>query len=363
MSTFKVTIERLTVTPHPNADRLELAQVGLYRAVVPKGEYETGDCAIYIPEAAILPGDLIEELGLTGKLAGKEKNRVKAVRLRGELSQGIVCRPAKVPDWEYDPIELMVISGIDFAPELGITKWVPEIPTHMSGKVIPAPDLIRWVDIENLKRYPDIFSPGETVTASEKVHDSACLTTYHVDSDTLYVTSKGYGEKNLALEEDGANIYWRAVEKFELKKNLQLMAVGLDAVSVAIFGGVYGQGVQDLHYGKSARHNDTLGYVAFDVAWVSRVTGKTWMNPTDFAQVMTGFHIPTAPILYEGPFDLEKLTKVASGPTVLGNGVHIREGIVIRPQEEGHSDILGGRKIAKLVSDEYVLRKDGTEFE
>ena len=89
MSDLKVTLEKLEIFPHPNADLLELAQVGLYRAVVGKGQFESGDYALYIPEQAILPPELIEELGLTGKLAGPEKNRVKAVRLRGEISQGI----------------------------------------------------------------------------------------------------------------------------------------------------------------------------------------------------------------------------------------------------------------------------------
>lgn len=93
MSSFKVTVERLEIHPHPNADALELAQVGLYRAVVPKGVYKSGEYAVYIPEQAILPPALIMELGLEGRLAGREKNRVKAIRLRGELSQGIICRP------------------------------------------------------------------------------------------------------------------------------------------------------------------------------------------------------------------------------------------------------------------------------
>ena len=35
-----------------------------------KGIYKTGDYAIYIPEQAILPDELIDELILTGKLAG-----------------------------------------------------------------------------------------------------------------------------------------------------------------------------------------------------------------------------------------------------------------------------------------------------
>ena len=70
MSTLRVTAEVLTVHEHPNADALELAQVGLYRAVVAKGAYRTGDAAVYIPEQSVLPAELIEELGLTGRLAG-----------------------------------------------------------------------------------------------------------------------------------------------------------------------------------------------------------------------------------------------------------------------------------------------------
>ncbi len=175
MSTFRVTMEHLTIHDHPNADALELAQVGLYRAVVVKGLYKTGDMALYIPEQAVLPDLLIEELGLTGRLAGKAKNRVKAVRLRGEISQGIVCRPnAAGLDWAR-------VSDCpwldDYAHVLDITKWVPEIPPHMAGEVESAPELIRWIDIENLQRYTDIFTTGQHVIATEKIHGTACLVT------------------------------------------------------------------------------------------------------------------------------------------------------------------------------------------
>ncbi|MGW3560365.1 RNA ligase (ATP) [Streptomyces sp. NPDC000963] len=158
MSTLRVTAEVLTVHPHPDADALELAQVGLYRAVVAKGAYETGDAAVYIPEQAVLPAALIEELGLTGRLAGGNADRVKAVRLRGELSQGLVCRPAALADTD---LVRAAAEGTDFAERLGIVKWVPPIPTHMSGDVEAAPDLLPWVDVENLQRYPDVFEPGE----------------------------------------------------------------------------------------------------------------------------------------------------------------------------------------------------------
>ncbi|CAL9390077.1 hypothetical protein SUDANB60_01229 [Streptomyces sp. enrichment culture] len=112
MSTLRVTAEILTVHPHPNADALELAQVGLYRAVVAKGAYDTGDAAVYIPEQSVLPPALIDELGLTGRLAGRNHDRVKAVRLRGELSQGIVCRPKALADVD---LVRAAADGTDFA--------------------------------------------------------------------------------------------------------------------------------------------------------------------------------------------------------------------------------------------------------
>ena len=56
MSTLTVTAERLVIHEHPHADALELAQVGLYRAVVAKGVYRSGDIALYVPEGAVLPG-------------------------------------------------------------------------------------------------------------------------------------------------------------------------------------------------------------------------------------------------------------------------------------------------------------------
>ena len=95
MSTFAVKVVPITIEPHPNADALELARVGDYRAVVKKGEFHSGDLVAYIPEGAVLPPELIEHMGLTGRLAGKDANRVKAVRLRGALSQGLclACRP------------------------------------------------------------------------------------------------------------------------------------------------------------------------------------------------------------------------------------------------------------------------------
>jgi RNA ligase (TIGR02306 family) len=373
MSTFAVTIERLTVHPHPGADRLELAQVGLYRAVVAKGQFVTGDYALYVPEGAVLPDELIEELGLTGKLAGKQGNRVKAVRLRGEISQGVVCRPKALGEAMWtDPDVGIGADEVDYAETLGITKWVPEVPAHMAGEVEPAPELLGWTDIENLQRYPDIFTPGEAVVATEKIHGTCCLITLDVASGRLQVSSKGHGGKGLALVRSDTNLYWRAERAHDLGMKLARLVDILNeddpesserVQRIGLFGEVYGAGVQDLTYGANAGRDETLGFRAFDLA-VDSGYGREWVTALDVQDFCAAVEIPTVPVLYHGPFDLDTLTAVASGPTVVDEGTNIREGVVIRSANERRSDVTGGRAIAKLISPDYLLRKGPvTEFE
>ena len=102
MSTFDCKVVPITILPHPNAEKLELAQVADYRCVVGKDLYKTGDLVAYIPEAAIIPEDQLKFFGYwneeqnRGLLAGSNYDRVKAVKLRGEVSQGLVFPVEKI---------------------------------------------------------------------------------------------------------------------------------------------------------------------------------------------------------------------------------------------------------------------------
>lgn len=359
MSSLAVTAEPLTIHTHPDADALELAQVGLYRAVVGKDAYKTGDYAVYIPEQAVLPAALIEELGLTGRLAGKAKDRVKAVRLRGELSQGIVCRPAALEGVDLESAHAM---GIDFAELLGISKWVPPVPVAMAGQVESAPELLPWIDIENLKRYPGVFEAGEPVTATEKIHGSACLLTYFAATGEVQVSSKGVGSRGLAIIEAPGNLYWRAIHAHGVPVIAARLATELGASRVGIFGEVFGAGVQDLGYGTDLRHQQP-GYAVFDISYDDGTGNVRWLDSMAVID-RVGDDIRTAPLLYVGPYDVDLMLNLAEGDEdVSGQRLHMREGLVIRPAFERRSDLLGGRAIAKVVSGSYLTRKGGTEFE
>jgi RNA ligase (TIGR02306 family) len=363
MSSFAVTIEQVEILPHPNADALELARIGGYRACVEKGRYQTGDWVLYIPEQAVLPPELIEELGLVGKLAGKDQNRVKAIKLRGELSQGIVCRPEKLgPLSNYGPI--VELAGIDLSSDFGITKWEPPVPASLSGQAFGTNKLVSWPDIENLKRYPNIFVPGEDVVVTEKIHGSCCIIVWRRGEPDLFVSSKGLASKHRALLADPHNQYWRAVEKYEIRDKIEAFtAKDPEINALAVFGEVYGAGIQDLHYGVNAG-TDGPGFVAFDL-WIEYDGYTGHMQDAVFSlEDLEIMGIPTVPLLYEGEFSYDWIAKLASGEEGLsGEGLHIREGVVVRPREEATSDVTGSRKIAKFVSDEYLTRKDGTEYE
>jgi RNA ligase (TIGR02306 family) len=70
------------------------------------------------------------------------------------------------------------------------------------------------------------------------------------------------------------------------------------------------------------------------------------------------------PRLYRGPLDLDRVLELAEGPeTVSGRGAHLREGVAVRTAADACSPVLGGRAVAKVVSDAYLTRKGGTEYE
>ncbi len=337
MSTFVALVRRIEVFPHPNADLLELAKVDDYRCVVKRNEFKTGDLIAYIPEMSIVPAPLLEEMGLTSRLAGPEKNRVKAVKLRGEVSQGLVY-PAK-PHWQ---------EGDDVTTELGIVKWIPPIPVHLAGELAPAPDGWHgYTDIENIKRYPDVLKPGEEVVATEKVHGTCTLA--GLMNGMAAVSSKGYGAGGKVIKEDEKNLYWRMARKYNLFEKLE----GLG--NVMLFGETFGAGVQDLGYG--VQKGEPI-YFAFDMS-----IGGRYLVYDDFVKICIERDIPMAHVLYRGPFGPECLAHTKGKETISGKEAHMREGIVIRPVKERYEHDIG-RVILKSVNEEYLLRGgEATEFE
>ena len=350
MASFESRIYALRVAPHPNADRLELAVVGGFRSVIAKGSYVDGDLAAYIPEGAVCPDWLIADLGLEGRLAGKKRNRVKAVRLRGVLSQGLVypVRDGRIRDQS-------VAEGDEVTALLELVKYEPPIPIAMQGEVAPAHSATLHYDIENFKKYPHEFQEGEPVVVTEKLHGTWCCLGWHPGPGPI-VTSKGMSDKGLRLKLNDANqnnLYvrtWRAQEAAVEQARARLASAG---EPFYILGEVYGRGVQDLHYGEP-----NPAFAVFD-AHIGQPGQGRYLSQDELEQHLADL-FPLVPVLHRGPFSEAMLNDCTDGATALGGG-HLREGVVVRPVVERDSSEFG-RVILKSVSGDYLTRKGGTEF-
>lgn len=395
MSTFAVPIKRIrAIEPHPNAEAIEFAVIDGYRSIVKKGEFSVGDLVAYIPEAALLPEWLLKRMGFwdaekgCGKLNGKEGNRVKAIRLRGDLSEGICypVDPATLHDFDADrEVEdgfvlhvdhriagvfgFIVREGDDAAEMLGITKYEPPIPVSMAGEVFNAgTEATLSFDMESWKSYPCILQDGEQVIFTEKLHGSFTAVTILPYRDAhpeafgekrnILVFSKGLGAKGLAFknnERNRDNLYVRSTRALIARID-EIQRGNEEGVPVPYFilGETYGPGVQDLAYGRA------LGFRVFAAAYGYR--GDQHYKDWAFVEgeIKDELGCETVPVLYRGPFSEAIMQEYTDGKTAL-DAAHIREGIVMVPAIERHDPAIG-RVCLKSVSADYLTRKGGTEF-
>ncbi len=357
---FAVLVETIVITPHPNADAIELANIGGYQAVVRKGQFQTGDRVAYIPEQAILPDTLIQELGLQGRLAGAAQNRVKALRLRGVLSQGL-CVSAR-DHWAV---------GQDVTAELGITKHEVPVPAHLAGQVwLAGTERTLSYDIPNIKRYPDALHAGEPVVVTEKLHGTWCLVGWmpprlaHPDYGRLVVASKGIAGKGHAFDTNAAenadNLYLQVVRALRLEDRLATHFGDIDQ-PVFVLGEVFGEGIQDLGYGIRRKAGAPPGFRVFDVRLGAQPGGR-WLDDAELTALLDQLGLPRVPVVYRGPFQPELLDIWTVGrETLSGHGVHLREGVVVRTQTERRFGP-GRRAQLKSINPAYLLRKDATEY-
>ena len=84
-----------SVEKHPNADSLDIVKILGWQCVAKLGEFKAGDLCVYVEIDSILPEKPEFEFLRTGKF------RIKTIKLRGQLSQGI-CFPMSILRGTYE---------------------------------------------------------------------------------------------------------------------------------------------------------------------------------------------------------------------------------------------------------------------
>lgn len=377
-SLFKVPLTKiLKIENHPGADRLDLATVYGFQVVVGKGQYKVDDEVIYIPIDSILPFELEQKLFPEGSKIKLHHNRVRQIKIRGLVSQGMLVDIDSVAQFlGMDKVRRLGTyeTDEDLSDSLGITKYEPPVtgPSHTIGK-----DKNRNKTYENklfhkyngltaLKWVPSIFD-GEEVVIQEKLHGTnarAGILPYEANNlwkkfkklvGLAPAFEKCYGSNNVEVSAKFSrktgfyegDIYGDAFKNIDVYSKLKPGEI--------VFGEIIGPNIQaNYSYGLTSNR-----FVLFDVKVLGSDGKFKWLNPEDVQLFAKERDFEFVPVLYTGIWDKELAYSLTFGPSVYAPVQKVREGIVVKSRF--NYDIDGNKKAYKWVSEIYLEDKTNSD--
>lgn len=329
-----------SIRPILGADAIECAIVGGWTCVVKKGEYSASDLVVYCEIDSFIPTAIAPFLTKPGHYAktfeGVEGERLRTVKLRGQLSQGLLL-PLSI----LTMVESELFEGLDVSFPLGITKYEAPIPACIAGEVkgmfpsqIPKTDQER---IQNLTAELEEWK-AENLTweVTEKL-DGSSMTVYVMDGEV------GVCSRNLDLKRNPDNSLWRAAIKHRLEE--KLAGYG----NIAVQGELVGNGIQDNMY--KMRDQD---FYVYDVYNIDAGRYFTPAERKTFVQALNLLHCPVLAYSAKlmdtlGISDIDQILTFAEGKSVMGDIVGPeREGLVFKCHEKQVS--------FKAISNKFLLK-------
>ena len=354
------------IEKHPDADTLGITYVDGRPCIVRLSDFKTGDLAIYVPVDSVVPTNTPSFTFLADR-AKKDKFRVRAMRLRGIFSMGLIIPLPKCPacsghggtwgdeniygsaSWNtcqhcdgegVEPWDL----GDEVSAQLGITVYEPpEVSasggSFSGGRTAKDPGILPVYDIESARKYHRLLDEGEEIVLTEKIHGANARFVFH--DGRLHV-----GSRNQFKDKDGGGMWWNLAIANDLESKLS------QHPDIAIYGEAYGQ-VQDLKYGLDGHQ-----LIVFDVLDVKT---RRWFNYDEMTSFADALGLRTVPELWRGRWFesvKDELWQLAEGTTTVNGATHVREGWVLKPVVERFDRRLG-RVIMKLHGEGYLTRKGG----
>lgn len=328
----------ISLTPIPNADSIESAQVLGWTTVVRKGEFKTGDLCIWHAPDTVL--DTSRAQYSTFEKAG---GRLKVARIRGAISQGLALPLSSFT------IDGEITEGRDLTQLVGIKKYEKPVAWNpiRPGDLLPWPSFLRKTDEPNLRNYPKALSDfeGKETYATLK-YDGTSITIYKHQGVV------GVCQRNYELSKSETP-YWEMVKKYRIEERLA------DHDQIAIQAELCGAKIG----GDRLKLGNNLSIFIFQV-WDIK---KGSFLDLDAAQsliqtlnsVTEGPTLEWSQILWRGQLDsnkqnlnfwmnfADKLDYPKGGPA---------EGLVLRTVKEEFSPILENRLSAKVISERYCLK-------
>jgi RNA ligase (TIGR02306 family) len=332
------TIEKvIEVKPHPNADALELAKINGWQVCIKKGEFKAGDLCVYICVDSVLEDKPPYEF-----LKNKHF-RIKTIRLRGQLSQGIAFPLSLFKSLGHDIIPLNEnVEGTDVHSFVFASHYEKPVPAQLSGKVVGLmPSFIRKTDEDNIKSNPGIIDELKQKPYYITVKVDGSSGTYFIKDGVFGVCSRNY-----QLQPDPNNSFWKIANKYNLENKLKSHFNGKN---VCVQGEVYGPGIQDNLLGEKE-----ISFRAFNLFDIDSHTYMNYQHLLDFCNTNNVPMVQTVEIGDCFNKTLPELQEFANS-LKYDNG-NLAEGIVIRPMVDTYSEVLTGRLTGKVISETFELK-------
>lgn len=335
------------IEKHTNADSLELVTVLGWQVVSKIGDVHVGDKVIYCEVDSMLP---LETEWITSAISERAKQngtndffRIKTIRLRWELSQGLI-----IPLSDKLPPFPNMDEGTDVTEILGIRKYEPIAFSGMyataggGGGAASAADqfptqFLDKTDEPRIQSEPKLLHllKGKPFYIAIKFDGTSA--TYFIDPHTqeLVVCSRNLIRKRPS--DPNTCPYWRIVLKYDIEQKLRQMP------HIAIQGEICGPSIQ-----KNPLKLKDIELYVFNLV---DIRDKSRLSPDKMLDLCSNtMHIPVVTFEETGEsFAYDSIKVLLSKAEGLYAGTkHPREGIVIRSADQTIS--------FKVINNEYLLK-------
>lgn len=330
----------LEINSIKDADAIEVATVLGWKVVVKKNLHKVDELIVYIEVDSLLPEHPAFEFLRVSSWNEKLKSyRLKSVKLRGQISQGLIVPISVFPEIK-EPIEGMNVTEL-----LGIVKYEPPVPAEISGDAksfnwpISKTDEIR---IQNLPKLLETMQ-GKPYYFSSKLDGTSSSFILDLDGQ-FHVCGHNYSFK----EKEG-NTFWNLAKKYSIKEKLETY-FQKTGTHLAFQGETCGPGIQ----------KNKLGLLEHDVFFfnVVDIDNRKVLSFEELITLCKEFGFKTVPILEQGnsfPYTtVEEMLSKSEG-FYKNDGFENamsrqeREGIVVRTKDSAIS--------FKVISNSFLLNK------
>lgn len=322
------------------ADKICAYRINGWWVVDQVGKYVVGDLVVYCEVDSWIPHVTAPFLTKNKIRAynNVEGNRLKTIRLKGQLSQGLLLPVSMLP-WDF-----VVQVDADATEALGIQKWEPEIPAQLRAQIAGYfPSKIQKTDqerVQNIRRLDEYLQDYWEVT--EKLHGTSC--TFFYDSEDVgnefHVCSR-----NIDLKFDENNTYWQMAIKYDVQKKLAEYCEGEGLMHVAVQGEIIGPGINGNQYGLT--EPDFFVFELIEDG--QKVAPAVRTDVVD--EILELKHVPVLTRVngHVGERTVDFLLELAEGRSFLNNSQ--REGLVFKSLSDP-------QKSFKVVSNSWLLKNE-----